>query len=188
MKKNVPFVTLLLAVLAWPAFSQSKIGYVDSQKILGSLKETQEVQAKLQTEQERLYKQFEYLQDSLANAQEDYLKNVKDNQLLKEGTKKSIEKGIQELSYLVETSRQKFQEDLIKKQQELMQPILDRVRKAVDNVRKAEGLDYVLDYSFGFILASDTKYDLTQKTLDELVKMGESKETSTKDGGAKKQE
>jgi outer membrane protein len=175
-----------LFVTAYAGFAQSKIGYADSQKILGSLKETQAVQAKLQQEQEKMYKQYQYLQDSLNTAQDDYVKNVKDNQLLKDNMKKSIQKGLEELAYLVQTSGQKYQEELVKKQQELMQPILEKVKKAIENVRKAEGLDYVLDTASGVLLSYDTKYDLTQKTIDELIKMGgatnESKDTG-KDGG-----
>lgn len=184
------FVIILTGLLlsAAGAHAQMKIGYVDTQKIMGSLKETQDVQARMQEEQEKLTKQFQYLQDSLATAQEDYAKNVKDNPLLKEGTKQSIQKGIEELAYLVQTSSQRFQEELYKKQQELMQPIVERVKKAVENVRKASSMELVLDSSFGVILASDESLDLTQKTLDELVRMGESKDTGKKEkGGTQKQ-
>lgn len=176
----------LLIVLIWVvlapmlAHAQTKIGYVDTQKIMGSLKETQDVQTQLQQEQEKLYKQYQYLQDSLAVAQDDYVKNVKDNPLLKEGTKQSVQKQVEELAYLVQTSQQRFQEELYKKQQELMQPIVDRVKKAVESVRKAQSLDLILDSSFGMILASNEDLNLTQKTLDELVKMGD-----TKDGAQK---
>jgi outer membrane protein len=176
-----------LFIIGHAGFAQSKIGYADSQKILGSLKETQAVQIKLQQEQEKMYKQYQYLQDSLNTAQDDYTKNVKDNQLLKDNMKRSIQKGLEELTYLVQTSGQKYQEELQKKQQELMLPILDKVKKAIENVRKADGLDFVLDSASGILLSYETKYDLTQKTIDELLKMsgaGESKDTG-KDTGKK---
>lgn len=161
--------------------AQSKIGYVDSQKILGSLKETQTVQGTLQAEQEKMYKKLQYMQDSLQDAQEDYVKNIKDNALIKDGAKKAIEKGLEDLAYQIQTSQQKFQEDLQKLYQELMQPIFDKVRKAVDNVRKAEGMDFVLDGSSQIILAADTKYEVTQKVLDELVKLADQKDTGKKE-------
>ncbi|NUM81577.1 OmpH family outer membrane protein [bacterium] len=180
MKNIIMSIAGTLMLLGSAVTAQSKVGYVDSQKLLGSLKETQAVQTQMQAEQEKMYAQFQYLQDSLANSQEDYVKNVKDNPLLKDGAKKAIEKGIQELAYLVQSSQQKFQEELYAKQQELMKPILDKIKKAVDNVRKAEGLDIMLDSAYGIILASDTKLDLTQKTIDELVKMATEKDSGTK--------
>jgi outer membrane protein len=167
-------------------FSQSKIGYVDSQKILGSLKETQTVQSTLQTEQENMYKKLKYMQDSLQESQDDFVKNIKDNQMIKEGAKKAIQKGLEDLAYQLQTSQQKFQEDLQKLYQELMQPVFDKVKKAVDNVRKTEGMDFVLDGSTQIILAADTKYELTQKVLDELIKMGEQKDTGKKEVKDKK--
>jgi len=165
--------------------AQSKIGYVDSQKILSSLKETQSIQGKLQEEQEKMYKHLQYLQDSLSNSQDDYVKNIKDNALIKDGTKKAIEKGIEELAYSIQTSQQKYQEELQKKYQELMQPLLDKVKKAVDNIRKAENMDFVFDSASQIILASDTKYDLTQKVLDEIITIKEVKDTGKKETKSK---
>ncbi len=172
--KQVMMLTLL-GVMTGTVLGQAKIGYVDSQKLIGSLKETQTVQTQLQAEQEKAYKQMYYLQDSLQAAQEDYVKNIKDNPLLKDGAKKAIEKGIQELAAFLQTTQQRLQEELVQKQNELMQPILDKVKKAVENVRKAQTLDLILDSGYGIVLASDPKLDLTDKTLEELVKMGTEK-------------
>jgi outer membrane protein len=183
--KNMTIGLMLAAIFGLTAFStingQSKIGYVDSQKILGSLKETQTVQSTLQAEQEKMYKKLQYMQDSLQEAQEDYVKNIKDNQMIKDGAKKAIQKGLEDLAFQLQTSQQKFQEDLQKLYQELMQPVFDKVKKAVDNVRKAEGMDLVLDGSSQIILAADTKYEMTQKVLDELVKMVDQKDTGKKE-------
>ncbi len=184
MKTMIRITALSVTVFLIAAASvqaQSKIGYVDSQKILGSLKETQTVQTKLQEEQEKMGKHLQYMQDSLENAQDDYIKNYKDNALIKEGTKKAIEKGIQELAYQIQISQQKYQEELQKKYQELMQPIFDKVKKAVDNIRKAEGMDFVFDGSPQIILAADAKYDLTEKVLNEIVNIKDVKDTEKKD-------
>lgn len=184
MKRLIMLISVVLVGITSNSINaQGKIGYVDSQKIMQSLKETQSVQVKLQEEQEKMAKQFQYLQDSLANAQDDYLKNYKDNPLIKENIRQSIQKGIEELAYYVQTAGQRFNEELGKKQQELMQPIFDKVKKALENVRKAEGMDYIIDSASGILLAHDTKYDLTDKAINELVKMAGT--TTTKDGGTK---
>ncbi len=184
MKQTILYFTIaLIAVASGSITAQSKIGYVDSQKIMQSLKETQTVQVKLQEEQERMAKQFQYLQDSLANAQDDYVKNYKDNPLIKENIRQSIQKGIEELAYYVQGAGQRFNDELGKKQQELMQPIFDKVKKALENVRKTENMDYIVDSASGILLAYDTKYDLTDKAINELVKMAGS--ATTKDAGAK---
>lgn len=173
---------ILFGLASVSVYAQGKIGYVDSQKIMQSLKETQTVQVKLQEEQERMAKQYQYLQDSLANAQEDYINNYKNNPLIKDNIRQSIQKGIEELAYYVQTSAQRYNEELGKKQQELMQPIFDKIKKALENVRKTEGLDFILDSASGILLAQDTKYDCTDKAINELVKMAG---TTTKDTGTK---
>lgn len=184
MKLSFSYLTVaLLGISANLVEAQGKIGYVDSQKIMQSLKETQTVQVKLQEEQERMAKQFQYLQDSLANAQDDYVKNYKDNPLIKENIRQSIQKGIEELAYYVQGAGQRFNDELGKKQQELMQPIFDKVKKALENVRKTENMDYIIDSASGILLAYDTKYDLTDKAINELVKMAGS--ATAKDAGAK---
>ncbi|KAB2879333.1 OmpH family outer membrane protein [bacterium] len=183
MKRLIMILSVvLLGMTAKSTSAQSKIGYVDSQKIMQSLKETQAVQAKLQVEQEKMAKQFQYLQDSLANAQDDFVNNYKNNPLIKENIRQSIQKGIEELAYYVQTAGQRYNEELGKKQQELMQPIFDKVKKALENVRKAEGMDFILDSASGILLAEDTKYDLTEKAINELIKMAG---TTTKDTGVK---
>lgn len=184
MKRSILYLTVaLLGIITSSIYAQGKIGYVDSQKIMQSLKETQTVQVKLQEEQERMAKQFQYLQDSLANAQDDYVKNYKDNPLIKENIRQSIQKGIEELAYYVQGAGQRYNEELGKKQQELMQPIFDKIKKALENVRKAEGMEYIVDSASGILLAYDTKYDLTDKAINELVKMAGT--TTTKDSGSK---
>ncbi len=182
---HIYLLVILFGITTAALHAQGKIGYVDSQKIMQSLKETQTVQTKLQEEQERMGKQFQYLQDSLANAQDDYVKNYKDNPLIKENIRQSIQKGIEELAYYVQTAGQRFNEELGKKQQELMQPIFDKIKKALENVRKAEGMDYIVDSASGILLAYDTKYDMTDKAINELVKMagttGSAKDTGVKE-------
>lgn len=178
---------VLMGITSESINAQGKIGYVDSQKIMQSLKETQTIQLKLQEEQEKMGRQFQYLQDSLANAQDDFVKNYKDNPLIKENIRQSIQKTVEELAYYVQTAGQRFNEELGKKQQELMQPVFDKIKKALENVRKAEGMDYILDSASGILLAQDTKYDLTERAINELVRMGgaATKETGVKDGGTK---
>ncbi len=58
----------------------------------------------------------------------------------------------------------KVQKKLTKKQEELLQPILEKV----DKIAKANGYDIVFDVVSGKIVFSSEKYDVTQKMLEEL--------------------
>ncbi len=58
----------------------------------------------------------------------------------------------------------KVQKKLTKKQEELLQPILDKV----DKIAKENGYDIVFDVVSGKIVFSSEKYDVTQKMLEKL--------------------
>jgi outer membrane protein len=59
--------------------------------------------------------------------------------------------------------------ELFKKQNELMKPVQDRIFKAVQEVAKEEGYDYVFDKSGDILLMyANEKYDLTQKIFTKL--------------------
>jgi outer membrane protein len=50
-----------------------------------------------------------------------------------------------------------------------MKPVQDRVFKAVQDVAKEEGYDYIFDRSGDILLMyANEKYDLTQKIFDKL--------------------
>jgi len=62
--------------------------------------------------------------------------------------------------------------ELYKKQQELLQPILDKVKRAIDNVRLKEKYDVVFDISTGNPVSIDKRLDLTLLVLEELPSVG----------------
>jgi outer membrane protein len=83
------------------------------------------------------------------------------------------EKELRDLDQkIVEYRNQKFGQngDLFNKQNELMKPVQDRIFKAVQDVAKEDGYDYVFDKSSDILLMyTNEKYDLTQKILAKLT-------------------
>jgi outer membrane protein len=50
---------------------------------------------------------------------------------------------------------------LAKKREELLQPILDRVNKAIGDIAKEQGYSYVFDASSNILLYADASADVT---------------------------
>ena len=72
---------------------------------------------------------------------------------------------------IVDYRTQKFGQngELFNKQNELMKPVQDRVFKAVQDVAREDGYDYVFDKSGDILLMyANEKYDLTQKIFAKL--------------------
>ena len=53
-----------------------------------------------------------------------------------------------------------MQQQIGKKQQELYQPVFDKVNKAIADVAKENGFTYIVDATKGSLLFADDKFDI----------------------------
>lgn len=148
MKKLVFLLTcgLLIGNLA---IAQTKFGWIDSRELLKSMPEV----AKSETDIQSYAKQF---QDQLQTMQGEYEKKVKEFQAgektMTDAVKEVKVKEIQDLEGRIQSTNQSAQEKVEKKRQDLLQPILDKADKAIKDVAKEKGYDYVFDASNGTLL------------------------------------
>src|SRR5699024_8284486 len=56
---------------------------------------------------------------------------------------------IKDLQNRIVSFQQRVQEDLVKEEEKLLQPVKDKVKKAIDDVAKSKSLTYILDSSSG---------------------------------------
>ena len=155
------------------ASAEVKIGYVDSQAIISKLKETKDVQDKLN----ELYKSWEQeaknMEQEIQKKQEDF--EAKSLML----TDKAKAERAQELQTMALQLRQ-FEQDKLgangeyfKEQNRLMQPIIDRVQDAINKVGEDEGFDYIFDtVNANIVYVSKSQTNLTDRILQELEKEG----------------
>lgn len=162
---------LVAAFSAHPAMAQLKIGYINSNKILEVYKEAIDVRKRLQElnqgwerEAKDMEKQLKDMQDQL-EAQ---------SLLLSEERKAEKQQEIQAMyikyqQFLNEKWGQ--QGEAVKKEVEFIQPVYDKINKAIQKIGQEEGFHYIFDVVAGNILyASDDQPDLTEKLLEELNK------------------
>jgi len=170
---KVIFVLALVLLISAPGFGQKlKIGYVHSQKVLTDLKEFQDAQNKLDEINRQWETEGMEMQQQLQQMREQY---DAQSLLLSEAKKKEKQQEIEGL-YL---QLQKFQRDKwdpqsgenLKKQAELIQPILDKINAVIKKIGEDEKFDYIFDTANGGILhAGDNQPDLTDRVLAELNK------------------
>lgn len=150
-------------------FSQEKIGYVDSKVILDGMQDAKDAQANLDNVVQQWKKDLQSYNDSLTSVQTDYEKKkliLTDKiRLEREDQIKNLEKKIADYKL------QKFGEngEYFQKQNELMKPVQDKVFKAIQDVAKEGGYDFVFDRSSEItLLFMNDKYDLTSKVIKKL--------------------
>lgn len=149
--------------------SQQKIGYVDSKVILETLQDARDAQTNLDNFVQKWKLELQSLNDSLVLLKDDFDKK---KLILTEKVKQQMEEDISNQEKKVSDFKQnKFGEngEYFQKQQELMKPVQDRVFKAIQDVAKEGGYDFVIDRSTQLILLyMNDRYDLTQKVIKKL--------------------
>ncbi|MDQ3194528.1 MAG: OmpH family outer membrane protein [Bacteroidota bacterium] len=151
------------------AFSQTKVGYIDSKKILESMQDSRDAKQRLDNLVDQWQNDLKSLQDSLRLVKDDFEKK---KLILTDELKKQTETTITGLETSVTNFKvQKFGEggEYFQKQTDFMKPVQDRIFKAIETVAKDGGYDYVFDRSSDILLLFvNENYDLTLKVINEI--------------------
>lgn len=151
------------------AVSQTKVGYIDSKKIIESMQDSRDAKMRLDNLVTQWQEELKTLQDSLKNMKDDFEKK---KLILTDELKKQTETSIAALETSVSNFKvQKFGEggEYFQKQTEFMKPVQDRIFKAIETVAKDGGYDYVFDRSSDILLLYvNENYDLTAKVILEI--------------------
>ncbi len=162
-------VIFALILFAAASNAQQKIGYVDSKVILENMQDAKDAQTNLDGLVNKWKVELQQYNDSLLIMKDDYDKK---KLILTEKikTQKEDEIKLQERK-VSDFKQQKFGEngEYFQKQTELMKPVQDRVFKAIQDVAREGGYDFVIDRSTQLMLLyMNDRYDLTQKVIKKL--------------------
>jgi len=170
VKKVVMIVLGMLVMAGWTNIAQAqiKVGYVNSDRILGEYDEAKEAQSKLDIEAKKLEDEYRGMLAKLDSLQKDY---ERQKMMMSETRRKTKEAEVAQL----QESIQKYQVEklgpegeIYKKQAELVSPILEKVKKVIEKVGKDNKYDYIFDTVQGNILYAEPAHDLTDKVIYEL--------------------
>ncbi len=172
LTKTVLILSMVLLFVA-PGFAQKfKMGYVHTQKILATFKDAVDVNKKLEEIDRQYQAEGREMQQNLQTLQEQYQSQ---SLLLSDAKKREKEQEIQNLVMKLQNfQREKYDPqtgELYKKQNELLQPVYDKINVVIKEIGDDEKYDLILDTSAGNILhVSKTVTDLTDQILEELNK------------------
>jgi len=164
----VMFGLILLTGVTGMAQAQIKLAFVNSDRILAEFDEAKEAQSKLDIEARKLEDQYRGMLGRLDSLRKDF---ERQKLMMSETRRKTKETEIGQL----EESIQKFQieklgpeGEIYRKQTEIVQPILEKVKRVIEKVGKENKYDYIFDTVAGNILYADPAHDLTDKVIYEL--------------------
>lgn len=170
MNKYIVFLFFIFFGSFAAAQNPQKIGYVDSQTILSQLPEAIKAQGDLDALTNKWTAQLDSMSQAYQAALTDYQKQA--NTMPDDKKLAAQQKLIAQEQALLDFRRQKFGQgtgEIYKRQEEIFSPVKEKIYKAIEDVAKAEGMQFVFDKSGDIILLyADSQFDITFKVLDKL--------------------
>ncbi len=165
-------VLFIVAITALSLNAQSlKIGYIDSEVILSQYPPA----VKAQSDLDALVAKWRAQLDSMMNDYQQQLAAIqKQFQNMPPDKQREIQQQMaQKEMEINQFQQQKFGQpngEIYQKNQEILEPIKQKIKDAIKEVAKQEGMSFVFDsnQTIPVLLYGDEKYDITFKVLDWL--------------------
>jgi len=139
-------VAIVLFIGATQMSAQTKIAHIDTQALVESMPQMKEADKEL----DKISKTYETELRNLAStfeAKRNRYENEADSKTEEENMARAQE--LQDMQNNIQEYSQVARRELEQKQQDIFQPLLERAKKAIEKVGKAQGFDYVLDSTLG---------------------------------------
>jgi len=153
---------LLLAVIICgfmvPSIAQVKIklGHIDSMELLQAMPARDSAQKILQDFSKVLETQLVAMQKEMEKKYQEYQAGG----TMAPAILQLKQQELQDLQARIEAFQQTAQKDLKEKETELLKPIIDKAKKAIEDVAKENGYTYIFDSSVGVLLYSESSDDI----------------------------
>ena len=165
---NIIFGVGLIS-FAGTTFSQSplKVGHVDINEIMASLPEKDSAQVRLDKERKEIESTYEEMQVIYNKMVDDYQKG---QNTLSDLVKKAKESEILDKQKRLQEFEQNASKTLQQRNFDLVQPIYNKIIKAIEKVATENGFNYILDVSKGSVVfISKDSQNINQMVL-KLIK------------------
>lgn len=160
--KAAVFVLAVLCTVNVNAQAKIKLGHIDSDSLLKMMPGRDSAQIKIEAEIKAFQAQYTAMESEYNTKVSEYQASLSSMSDLIKSTKAA---EIGDLEARITKFQSSAQDAIQKKQAELLQPIIDRAKKAIENVAKENGFTYIFDSSVGVIL-----YDGGGEDIMPLVK------------------
>ena len=157
MKKILVAILVLCFAGQIEVFAQKKFGHIDAAALVESMPEKKKAQTDMEAYAKGLQEQLRIMSAEFDKKYQDY---VAQEASMTELVKQTKAKELEDLQNRIKDFQTKAQDDIAKKEQELMAPIIDKAKKAIEAVAKEKGINYVIDSSAGLLLVKDETDDI----------------------------
>lgn len=165
MKKIVFLLAFGFTALVTYGQATTKIGFADVEYIFSQMPESKQIETELQTLQAQLKKQYD-------GKVAEYQKKLQDYQAygstVPDAVRQNTERELQQLGQNIQKLEQDSQENLQRKQVQLMEPVQSKVNKAIQEVAKENGFTMILSGLVEVLLYADEQSDVSDLVLKKM--------------------
>ncbi|WP_332675336.1 OmpH family outer membrane protein [Aromatoleum sp.] len=152
----------MLAVAAPAAMAESRIGFVNSDRVMREAAPAVRAQQRLEKEFEKRDQELQKLGKELQTLQEDLERN---GVTMAEADRRAKERSFNDLNRDFQRKQREFREDLNQRRNEELASVLDRANRVVKQIAEAEKYDVILQEA---VFASP-RIDITDKVIKALA-------------------
>ena len=159
--KKIIIVMLLIAPMA---LSAQKFGHINTQELFAQMPEVAQVKLKMDTIQGQYEAQLASMNEEIQKKAQDYQAQ---EATMPDAVKQIRQQELQEMQQRIQLFYQTAEQDIQKKQQDLLTPVHERMAKAIKAVGERENYTYIFD-SAAMVHIGNDAIDATPAVKKEL--------------------
>lgn len=157
----IPMLAGLLALSAFSVRAETRIGFVNGQRVINESPQAAKAKKKIEKEFEKRNEDLQKMAKQIQSIQENLEKNAV---TLSESERRAKERELNETNREFQRKQREFREDLNLRQNEEMAAIYERANKVIKQIAEAEKYDLIVQEAVHF----SPRIDLTDKVLKAL--------------------
>ena len=165
---SIPGLLVVLGSMATHAAAQSplKIGYINSQVIIAEDPAATAAQEQFQREMVPFESELQALEAEIANLMSQYQAQ---QITLTANARRTRQDAIVQKQQAYQERMAQIEAEAARRQQELVQPIMERINNIIQEIRSAGSYTFIFDVAGGGLIAADESFDLTGEVMERLA-------------------
>ena len=159
--RTLSLVAVALLGLSHTAFAETKIGFVNSDRVMREAAPAVRAQQRLEKEFEKRDQELQRIARDLKSMQEDLERN---GPTMADGDRRNKERALTELNRDFQRKQREFREDLNQRRNEELASVLDKANRTVKELAEQENYDII----FQEAVYANPRIDLTDKVIKAL--------------------
>lgn len=155
-------IIVLSLLLSFSAFANVKVGIVNIQKIITSIKEGKSVMKSLEKSFKSKQAELKKEENKIKKLQKDYQKQ---SLVLSDKAKAKKEGEIRGRIQKLQQKTMAYQKDIQKQEGQLKKPILEKLKPVIDSVSKKEKVAMTFEITSSPLVYAENKVDITAKVI-----------------------